>query len=294
MDTFESLVARIVERGGLVAALGGTDTGKTTFCKMCAKVALRIGKSVAFLDTDVGQSSVGPPTTIGLKFLQDESDLEPEALARADALYFVGATSPQGHLLPLVVGAARLAEQARTAGAELILCDTGGLIGGTLGQVLKFHKMEALRPDWIVGFQRGEELEPILGACRRALPAEVESLPVPSEIAYTSVDERTQRRQERLKEMFEPPMHRWKVKTSVFIPAIPPDVDLAQLDGLIVGMDDGKGSCLGLGILEFREGALRMVSSVAEGAKALRLGSVRVTSEFLTHRVDLREIFVSD
>jgi polynucleotide 5'-hydroxyl-kinase GRC3/NOL9 len=294
MDAFETVIARIVEKGGMAVALGGMDTGKTTFCKMCATVALRVGKSVAILDTDVGQSTIGPPTTIGLRFVSSETDLEPEALARADAIYFVGDTTPQGHLLPQVVGTAKLAAQARESGADLILVDTTGLIGGTLGQVLKFHKLEVLRPDVVVGFQRGGELEPILGIARRSLPVEVESLPVPESVRPTSFDDRIANRQARLKEIFEPPVHRWKVKPSVFLPQIPPDLDFAMLDGMLVGMEDGKGVCIGLGILEYREDSLRMISTVAEGAKALRLGATRVTPEFLTTRVDLRELFVSD
>jgi polynucleotide 5'-kinase involved in rRNA processing len=294
MDAYESAIARIVERGGIAVALGGMDSGKTTFCKTVAAVAVRVGKTVAYLDTDVGQTTVGPPTTIGLKYVKEQADLEPEALARADAIYFVGATSPQGHLLPLVVGAARLAGEAREAGADLILVDTTGLIGGTLGQVLKFHKLEALRPDWVVGFQRGEELEPILGIVRRAMPSEVESLPVPEGVRVTTAEERMANRRARLRAAFEPPLHRWKVKPSAFIPTVPPDLDLAALDGLLVGMEDGKGHCMGLGILEHREGQLRMISTVAEGAKALRLGSMRVTPEFDAVRVDLRELLVSD
>jgi polynucleotide 5'-hydroxyl-kinase GRC3/NOL9 len=294
MDAYETLIGRVVEKGGVVVALGGMDSGKTTFLRMVAAVALRVGRTVAYLDTDVGQTTVGPPTTIGLKFLKDEADLAPEAMARPDAIYFVGATSPQGHLLPLVVGAGKLAEDARRAQADVILVDTTGLIGGTLGQILKFHKLEAVRPDWVIGFQRGEELEPILGAVRRTMPVEVECLPIPDSVRITTVDERIANRREKLKASFEAPVHRWKVKPSVFIPAIPPDVDLATLDGLLVGMEDGKGNCMGLGILEYREGALRMISTVAEGAKALRLGATRVTSEFDTSRVDMREVFVSD
>jgi polynucleotide 5'-hydroxyl-kinase GRC3/NOL9 len=294
MDAYETLIAHVVEKGGLAVALGGMDSGKTTFCKMVAAVAVRVGRTVAYLDTDVGQTTVGPPTTIGLKYVNSDTDLTAEALARPDEIYFVGDTSPQGHLLPLVVGAGKLAEDARRSGADVILVDTTGLIGGTLGQILKFHKIENLRPDWVVGFQRGEELEPILGAIRRTMPLEVECLPIPDSVRITTVDERIANRREKLKSFFEPPVHRWKVKPSVFIPQIPPDVDMTMLDGLIVGMEDGKGSCMGLGILEYREGALRMISTVAEGAKALRLGSMRVTSEFDTSRVDLREIFVSD
>jgi polynucleotide 5'-hydroxyl-kinase GRC3/NOL9 len=294
MDAYETLIAGIVEHGGMAVALGGLDSGKTTFCKTVAGVACRVGRSVAYLDTDVGQTTVGPPTTIGMKYVSAPADLEEPALSQADAIYFVGSTSPQAHLLPLVVGSSKLAEQARTQGADVIVVDTTGLIGGTIGQVLKYHKLEVLRPDFVVGFQRGEELEPILGAVRRTLPVEVESLPVPSGVRSTSVDERTANRQAKLRAAFATPVHRWKVKMGVFIPQIPPDVDLAQLDGMLVGMEDGKGNCIGLGILEYREGSLRMISSIAEGAKALRLGSTRVAPDFLTTRVDLRELFSSE
>ncbi len=294
MDAYETLIARVVEKGGTAVALGGMDSGKTTFCKMVAAVAVRVGRTVAYIDTDVGQTTVGPPTTIGLKYIRDDADLSAEGLARPDQIYFVGDTSPQGHLLPLVVGSSKLTEEARRAGADIILVDTTGLIGGTLGQILKFHKLEALRPDWAIGFQRGEELEPILGIVRRTMPLEVECMPIPDGVRITTVDERITNRREKLKAFFEPPVHRWKVKPSVFLPQLPPDVDPAKLDGLLVGMEDGKGTCMGLGILEYREDGLKMISTVAEGAKALRVGSTKVTAEFDTHRIDLRELFVSD
>jgi polynucleotide 5'-hydroxyl-kinase GRC3/NOL9 len=294
VDAYDSVVARIVERGGTAVALGGLDSGKSTFCRMCAAVGVRLGRKVAYLDTDIGQSTVGPPATIGLKFLSAPEDLEPEALARADALYFVGATSPQGHMLPMVVGAAKLAEMARAAGADLVMVDTTGFIGGTSAQVLKFHKVEALKAGHVIGFQRGGELEPILGGIRRALPPEVELLAADPRILPTTVEERSARRQARMRACFVAPVHRWKVKPSVLVPAIPPDLDLSLLDGLLVGMEDGKGTCIGLGILECKEEGLRMISTLAEGAKALRLGAVRVAPDFHTTSVDLRDIFVSD
>ena len=131
MDLYDSIVARTVERGGTAVALGGLDSGKTSFCKMCAAVAVRLGRTVAYVDSDVGQSTVGPPTTIGLKFISSADDLEPERLARADAIYFVGSTSPKGHMLPMVIGAMKLVEPARAPGAQLIMVDTTGFIHGT-------------------------------------------------------------------------------------------------------------------------------------------------------------------
>lgn len=294
MDAYESIIARIVGNGGLAVALGGMDSGKTTFCKMVAAVAVRVGRTVAYIDTDVGQSTVGPPTTIGLKYIRSDEDLTSDALAHADASYFVGSIGPQGHLLPLVVGASKLAETARAANADIILVDTTGLIGGTLGQVLKYHKIEVLRPDLVVGFQRGEELEPILGAIRRAFPLDVVSLPVPDDVKPTSVDARITLRQKKLQAAFEPTTHRWKVKMSIFVPNVPPDLDQASLDGILVGLEDGQGGCAGLGVLEYRDGQLLMRTSAEEGAKALRIGSTRVSADYSTSRVDLRDLFVSE
>lgn len=290
MDLY-STVARVAKLGGMAMALGGTDAGKSTFCRMCAEVAVRLGKTVAYLDIDVGQTTVGPPATIGLKFVSGEEDLRPDALARADAISFVGAMSPARHELVTVIGALRLAEHARAAGVHLIVVDTSGLIEGTQGLLLKLAKVEALRPEFIVGFQRGSELEPVLGAIRRVCPPEVEALPVDDKIVPSTVEERTTRRQERLRAAFAAPVYNWNVKPSVLVPAIPPDLDLSILDRMLVGMEDGKGSCIGLGILEAREDGMHMISALDQGAKALRLGSLRVAPDFGTTSVDLRDIF---
>jgi polynucleotide 5'-kinase involved in rRNA processing len=293
MDVY-GVIKRVVERGGMAMAIGGLDTGKSTFCRMLAEVAVRSGRKVAYLDADVGQSTVGPPATIGLKFIATDEDLEPEHLSRADAMYFVGATSPNNHMLPMVVGMTKLAVLARAEGVDVIVVDTTGFIDGTKGQVLKLHKVEVLEPDFVVGFHRGGELAPILGAIRRALPPEVDEVDVDANIRPTTLDERVARRQARLRAEFEGPIHRWKVKPSVLVPAIPPDVDAALLDGFLVGMEDGKGHCVGLGVLEHTPEGLKMVSSLAEGARALRLGSLRVSSDFRTTAVDLRDIFITD
>ena len=126
------------------------------------------------------------------------------------------------------------------------------------------------------------------------LPPEVDALSVDPAVEATSVEERASHRQEGLRRFFEPPLNHWKVKASVFVPSIPPELDPASLDRPLVGLEDGKGNCIGLGILEHREDGLRMISTEGEGAKALRLGSVRVTDDFGTTGVDLRDIFISD
>ena len=90
-------------------------------------------------------------------------------------------------------------------------------------------------------------------------------------------------------------LHRFRVKPTVFMPALPPLFDLTQLDHLLVGLSDGAGGYLGLGYLEHlaEEGVLRLISPVAAGPKALRLGSVRLEEGYRAKRVDLRNLFGS-
>lgn len=296
MDGFDVVVERIVSSAGQVMLIGGLDTGKTTLGRALARAALDAGRTVAYLDADVGQKSVGPPTTVTLRLLGSRGDLEPDRMARHDAMAFVGATSPQGQLLPLVVGSALMLARARSLGADLVVVDTNGLVAGVYGQILKYHKIELLRPDAVIALQRGEELEPLIGIIRRFFSTEVVVLPVHPNVRATSVEDRAARREAAFRRYFAEPLHRWKVKPTVFMPALPALFESRQLDRLLVGLFDGRGDCIGLGHLECEPETevLRLISPVADGPKALKLGSVRLEDDFRVRRVDLRNLFGTD
>jgi polynucleotide 5'-hydroxyl-kinase GRC3/NOL9 len=51
---------------GTVILLGTTDTGKSTLAKFLVTHLCKRGVKVAFVDADIGQSFLGPPTAIGL------------------------------------------------------------------------------------------------------------------------------------------------------------------------------------------------------------------------------------
>lgn len=292
-DKHAVVIEHILDDPGTVVLLGAMDSGKTSFARSLLGAAVDRGIPAALLDTDVGRTTVGPPTTIGLKHVLEPKHLEDAELARADALYFVGWISAQFHLLPLVAGTAKLSAAARDAGAELIVVDTSSLVAGVYGQILKYHKLEVTRPEYVVGFQRGEELDPLLGIARRFTPARVEALRVHPDVRPTTAEERSETRRARFAAYFAGSLHRWRVKPTVFMPTLPPDADLRSLAGLLVGMEDGRGACVGIGCLELAEdGGLRMLSSVSEGARALRLGSTRIGNDWRsTTRVDLRHLF---
>ncbi len=296
MNEYEALVDDAVRTKHTVVLVGGLDTGKTSLSRNVLTAAVEAGRPAALLDADVGQKTVGPPATVTLKMVRSAADLEPGSLAVADEMSFVGSTSAQGHLLPVVAGVAGLHRRAKDEGADLIVVDTSGLVSGITGQVLKYHKVELLQPDLVVGLQRGEELLPLLGVIQRFFPTQVVPLGVHPDVVPTTVDRRADNRERAMRAYFSGELHRFRVKPTVFMPALPPLFDVPKLHRMLVGLSNGAGAYTGLGYLEYTEdeGVLRLISPVAAGPKALRLGSVRLDENLRAKRVDLRNLFGSE
>lgn len=284
----ESLAAELAD-ASTVMLLGAMDTGKTTMARRIARHASAHGRRVALVDADVDNSSIGPPTCAGLRFIDTPDDLD--QMAVADRLHFVGTTSPSRLVLQQVIATASLTEAAREEGADLVVIDTTATVSGVAGETLKYHKMELCRPDRVVALQRGSELEPMVGMLRRFFSADIDVLPAEPGTGALSPDERATRRSERLRQTFRGPLERWRVRATVFAPTLPTGLDLERLDGMLVGIHDGEGHCLGLGRLEHEDGAVRVLTNVGEGMKGLRLGSLRLNLEtFDTTHVSLREV----
>lgn len=283
--------AEVVERAaGLdtVMMIGAMDTGKSTVGKRIAARALEMGRKVAYVDADVGNSMIGPPTCAALAVLEKPEDLHD--LRYADRLHFVGSVVPDRLVLQHVVATASLAEHGRRS-ADMVVVDTTGAISGVAGETLKYHKVELIRPDLVVALQRGGELEPVIGMLRRFLAPEVVTIPADPGVTPVGPDQRAAQRAASFAAAFQPPLDRWRVRPTVFAPTLPPGLDLARLDGVLVGVQDGDGHCLGLGRLEYDDGNLKVVTRSGEGMQGLRLGSLRIDLEtFMTKPVNLREL----
>jgi polynucleotide 5'-hydroxyl-kinase GRC3/NOL9 len=272
----------------VVLLLGAPDTGKSTFARNLLTAAAQAGRNAAYVDADVDQSTTGPPACVGLHWVRRPDD--PADLERADALEFVGSITPEGVVLEQVVATAKLVEMARGQ-ADLVVVDTTGVISGVVGQTLKYHKMELCRPDVVVGLQRGAELEPLVGMLRRFFSAEVEVAPADPEVRPATPEERRARRTAAFTAAFTAPLERWRVRPTVFAPTLPAGLDLARLDRVLVGLMDGTGRCLGLGILEHEDGILRVLTNSGEEMRGLRLGSITIDPHsFKVHRVRLNQV----
>lgn len=155
--------AEAIQRGTaarVVLVIGESDTGKTSFTTALANGLLAQGYRVAVVDADLGQSEIGPPTTVGLGRVV--TPVERLGQMELVGLYFVGAISPQGHLLPTITGTRLMVEKALRLGMDKVLVDTSGLIQGELGRALKHHKIDLLDPDLIICLRRGTECESLL------------------------------------------------------------------------------------------------------------------------------------
>lgn len=292
MNEHDRLVDRAA-RATTTLFIGGIDAGKSTLARATCAYALRLGRTPAYLDADVAQKTIGPPATVGMKVIREPDDLTHDRMAEADVLGFVGSTSSEDHLLPLVGAVQRLRARALAAGADLVVVDTGGEVSGIRAQLVKYYKVDMLEPDLVVGLQRGEELEPILGVVQRFFGIETLSAPVHPSVVLATVEERMEQRRASMARYFSGELQRFRVRPTVFLPTLPPLFDLEALDRLLVGLSDGAGGFTGLGYLEHvpDDGGLRLISPVAAAPKALRLGSVRLEDDHRAKRVDLRTLF---
>ncbi|MEK7251960.1 MAG: Clp1/GlmU family protein [Actinomycetota bacterium] len=283
-----ALLDDLVRRRGVVMLVGGSDTGKSTLARDLLASAIAAGKTAAYIDADIDQTTVGPPTCIGLRFVRDQGDLA--SLAHADLVRFVGAIAPDGVVLQQVVATAALVDAARDS-VDLVVIDTTAAISGVAGQTLKYHKIELCRPDVVVGLQRGAEIEPLVGMLRRFFSAEVEIASADPAVRPANPEARRAHRAKAFAAAFAEPLQRWRVRDTVFAPTLPEGLDLARLHGVLVGLQDGSGACLGLGVLEHDAGVLRVVTNQGDGMRGLRLGSVRLDLDtFEVHRLRLGEV----
>ncbi|MCP4309257.1 MAG: hypothetical protein GY788_31155 [bacterium] len=287
-EPYASLRERVIGERGVVMVMGTANTGKTTMSRLLLRDALDAGRSVAFVDADVAVPSVGAPACVSLRWVRSQADLDD--LSRADSMRFVGSTQPQGVVLPHVVATATLVEEARK-GADFIVLDTSSVVSGVVGQTLTYHVTELCDPSLIIAMQRGEELEPGIGMLRRFLGARIAKSEPPPGLQLVGPLEQRSRLIAAFRNAFEPDLQRWRVHSSVFAPTLPEAFDLSRLEGMLVGVLNETGACLGLGALEHDDGVVRVATRYGDQMRGLRLGSMRIDLDtYETSRVRLRQL----
>ena len=291
---WEALAGRILAsaRKGCakVMVIGGVDSGKTTLCKFLAAKACAAGMAPGFVDADVGQSTLGPPSTIGAKILHKPEEAFCDDV-RPPFMRFLGGMSPSGRVFACVAGARRALDWVRENGAQFIVIDTTGLVDGELGKELKTRKVDLLAPDILVAIARETELEHILAPLEK-LGMPVERLRRAEAAVVRSPSVRQKFRLDKFQEYFRDS----RLQTfsfdqfaiadcpSNFAPHFAPGQVLSTLPllerwspvGLLVGLEDATGRCLAVGLIESFDVESRRMTIRAPGAEIDKARCVRI------------------
>lgn len=151
----------LVELGeGVAVVVGGADTGKTTLCTFLSNYLIGENRKVAVVDADIGQTDLGPPTTMAAG----------EVKARVTSLsqimpserLFIGLTSP-GRAKDKVIRSTKRLVSYHTKPGKMTIVNTDGWVSGSEAVLYKLQMLDELQPDTTLGIG-GSDISPILQA----------------------------------------------------------------------------------------------------------------------------------
>ena len=155
----KSLFSEILNlKKGKILLLGGPDTGKTYLLERLVNL-LKRKVSLGVIDCDLGQSRVGPPTTIGWAKIGKSFKFGKNLRVRD--FYFVGSLSPAGNIKRSLKGVKFILKKIDPQ-INILLIDTTGYIKGEEAVDFKIKKINLIKPDLIIALQKKKELEDIL------------------------------------------------------------------------------------------------------------------------------------
>ena len=274
------------KENGIAILLGATDTGKSTLAKFLVTHLCKRGLKVVFVDADIGQSFLGPPTAIGLAVFESPQDWE---TVPTPEIFFVGSTTPEGHFPVHLKGVKRMMDKAISYGAELILVDTTGFVLGEAGKELKRRKIDLLSPRFILALQKSDEIEHILELYKENPLCKILRLPLSKQVRPRSMEERRINRTIKFRDYFKYSMihelaiEEFQIEGEVLDPSgffIPLDWSL-RINGLLIGLKDSNDETLVLGVIRnyFEEEKVVRVSTPLrdiQRVKTIQLGSLRL------------------
>ncbi len=252
---WHALLDVIKEEKGISILLGATDTGKSTLAQFLIFNLCRQGLKVALVDADIGQSFLGPPTTIGFSIFK--SDPNWQLILSPPDIFFVGSITPEGHFPIHLKGVKRMVDKATSCEVDVTLVDTTGFVLDEGGKELKTRKIDLLSPRFILALQKSDELEPILDHYNKNPLPRIIRLPLSEQVKPRSMEERRIYRTEKFQEYFkhsvfqELPIEGVHIEGEVLDPngeTLPLDWAL-KISGLLIGLKDSKDDTLALALI---------------------------------------------
>jgi len=246
-DWADKIAQRLLSRGlmqrGSCLILGAADTGKTTLAAALAKHAAS-SRPVGIVDADIGQSHIGPPTTVGWA-LADSRRTDFSQLT-AGGISFVGDVTPVGHLLQLTAAIVQCVQHVSEAN-ELTIIDTPGFIHGPAAAVLWWTVQRILKPESILAVQRDDELSDILTGLQ-SFETRFELISSPPEIPLKSPQDRRRYRQSQFARYFRDSCLYNISLTKVAVQS-GRNLSRENLVRRLFALKDGKGTDVAIGVI---------------------------------------------
>jgi polynucleotide 5'-hydroxyl-kinase GRC3/NOL9 len=149
---------------GIAVVIGGADTGKTTLCVFLSNYLISENRHVAVVDADIGQTDLGPPTTMAAGDVK--ASLTNLSQINPTERLFVGLTSP-GRAKGKVIRNIRRLVDCHIKPGKITIVNTDGWVSGTEAVLYKLQMLDVLQADITLGIG-GSEISPILHAVNRA------------------------------------------------------------------------------------------------------------------------------
>jgi polynucleotide 5'-hydroxyl-kinase GRC3/NOL9 len=286
-EEWHALLHILEKERGIAILLGAPDTGKTTLAKFIIFNLCKRGLKVALVDSDIGQSFLGPPTTIG--FAVFKSDSTWEIILSPPEIFFVGSTTPEGHFPIHLKGVKRMVDKAASSGADLILVDTTGFVLGEGGKELKVRKIDLISPRFIIALQKSNEIEHVLDLYPENPLFKIQRLPLSDQVKPRSMEERKINRTNKFQDYFKQAVIQELDIENVQIEGevVDPNGDTLPLDwalrinGLLIGLKDSHDETLALGVTRNYSGEKKVVRVLTpledtQRVKTIQLSSLKV------------------
>jgi polynucleotide 5'-hydroxyl-kinase GRC3/NOL9 len=154
----------LIELGeGIVVVIGGADTGKTTLCTFLSNFLVLKNRQVAVVDADIGQTDLGPPTTMAAG--EVKTNVVNLSQIKPSERLFIGLTSP-GYAKGKVIRSVKRLVGYHTKPGTIVIVNTDGWIAEREAVLYKLQMLDELGPDVTLGIG-GSDISPILQAQNR-------------------------------------------------------------------------------------------------------------------------------
>jgi polynucleotide 5'-hydroxyl-kinase GRC3/NOL9 len=269
----------------VIMVVGSVDSGKTSLCTYLTNRMVNDKSKVAVIDEDLGQSDIGPPSTVAYAHVvspvTDLFSLQPENTV------FIGTTSAGAASKKTVEGTAYLKKEIEgKAKADLIIINTDGWSGSEEAAQFKSELANSVEPDAIFCLGAKDEHPSVCASFGDALAGfRQERAESPA-----NVKERSREKRKDLRELgFAKYLENARVKVFPLNHVVVGErndnalIKERKAQNLLIGLYDAQKKFLGIGVLreiDYTRKSMKVQTAVADKPASVVFGKIRLDEKF--------------